>query len=95
MPLAMFRAFGVFLKGWTSAASGASGTGLEDMRRGAELLREQNVLLLDGLLKIALAEVEARAGRSRPRRCHPRRSVGDNGPHRLPRVRSGTASGAR
>jgi hypothetical protein len=62
MPLAMFRAFGVFLKGWTSAASGASGTGLEDMRRGAELLREQNVLLLDGLVKIALAEAEARAG---------------------------------
>ena len=32
------------------------------MRRGAELLREQNVLLFDGLLKIALAEAEARAG---------------------------------
>ncbi|HZZ21292.1 MAG TPA: hypothetical protein VFE60_01310, partial [Roseiarcus sp.] len=35
-----------------------------DMRRGAELLREQNVLLLDGLVKIALAEAEARAGDS-------------------------------
>jgi len=32
------------------------------MRRGAELLREQNVLVFDGLLKIALAEAEARAG---------------------------------
>ena len=32
------------------------------MRRGAELLREQNVLNFDGLLKIALAEAEARAG---------------------------------
>ena len=32
------------------------------MRRGAEMLREQNVLLFDGLLKIALAEAEARAG---------------------------------
>ena len=32
------------------------------MRRGAELLREQNVLLFDGLVKIALAEAEARAG---------------------------------
>ena len=32
------------------------------MRRGAELLREQNVLFFDGLLKIALAEAEARAG---------------------------------
>jgi len=32
------------------------------MRRGVELLREQNFLWLDGLLKIALAEAEARAG---------------------------------
>ena len=32
------------------------------MRRGVEQLREQNVLLFDGLLKIALAEAEARAG---------------------------------
>jgi len=32
------------------------------MRRGAELLREQNVLIFDGPLKIALAEAEARAG---------------------------------
>ena len=32
------------------------------MRRGVELLREQNVLIFDGLLKIALAEAEARAG---------------------------------
>ena len=32
------------------------------MRRGVELLREQNVLVFDGLLKIALAEAEARAG---------------------------------
>ena len=58
----MLRAFGVFLEGWATAASGAPGGGLEDMRRGVELLREQNVLLFDGLLKIALAEAEARAG---------------------------------
>jgi predicted ATPase len=32
------------------------------MRRGAKLLREQNFLLLDALLKIALAEAEANAG---------------------------------
>ena len=32
------------------------------MRRGVELLREQNALHFDGLLKIALAEAEARAG---------------------------------
>ena len=60
--LPLFRAFGVFLEGWASAASRAPGSGLEDMRRGVELLREQNVLLFDGLLKIALAEAEARAG---------------------------------
>ena len=60
--LHMFRAFGVFLEGWATAASGAPGGGLEDMRRGVELLREQNVLFFDGLLKIALAEAEAQAG---------------------------------
>ena len=32
------------------------------MRRGVELLSEQTVLIFDGLLKIALAEAEARAG---------------------------------
>ena len=58
----MYRAFGVFLEGWVTAASGAIGDGLEDMRRGDELLREQNVLIFDGLLKIALVEAEARAG---------------------------------
>ena len=60
--LLLFRAFSVFLEGWATAATGAVGSGLEDMRRGAELLREPNVLLLDGLVKIALAEAEARAG---------------------------------
>jgi predicted ATPase len=60
--LPMWRAFGVFLEGWATSASGAIGAGLEDMRRGVEQLREQNVLLFDGLLKIALAEAEAAAG---------------------------------
>ena len=60
--LAMFRAFAAFLEGWATAADGAPGAGLEDMRRGVDLLREQNVLQFDGLLKIALAEAEARAG---------------------------------
>jgi predicted ATPase len=35
---------------------------LEAMRRGAELVREQNFLVFDGPLKIALAEAEAGAG---------------------------------
>ena len=60
--LNMWRAFGVFLQGWATAASGAPGGGLEDMRRGVEELREQNVPNFDGLLKITLAEAEARAG---------------------------------
>jgi class 3 adenylate cyclase/tetratricopeptide (TPR) repeat protein len=58
----LWRAFGAFLQGWATAASGAVGDGLEGIRRGVELLREQNVLLFDGLLKIALAEAEAPAG---------------------------------
>ena len=60
--LPFFRAYGVFLEGWAASHSGALADGLEDMRRGAELLREQNVLVFDGLLKIALAGAEARAG---------------------------------
>ena len=60
--LNLFRAFSVFLEGWASTASGASGSGLEGMRRGVELLREQNVLWSDGLLKMALAEAEAQWG---------------------------------
>ena len=62
--LPMFRAFCVFLEGWATAATGAPGVGLDDMRQGVEQLREQNVLWFDGLLKIALAEVELRAGHS-------------------------------
>jgi hypothetical protein len=60
--LPLWRAFGVFLQGLAKAESDAPGGGLEDMRRGVDLLREQSVLLFDGLLKIALAEAEARAG---------------------------------
>jgi class 3 adenylate cyclase/tetratricopeptide (TPR) repeat protein len=60
--LPLWRAYGAFLEGLASAhQSGAADAGLEDMRRGVELLREQNVLLFDGLLKIALAEAEAEA----------------------------------
>ena len=60
--LVMIRAFNVFLEGWASATSGPSSDGLANMRRGVELLCEQNVLMFDGLLKIALAEAEAAAG---------------------------------
>ncbi len=60
--LPVWRAFGVFLEGSAGAQSGPAGGGLEDMRRGVELLREQNIPWLDGPLKIPLAEAEARAG---------------------------------
>ena len=60
--LNLWRAWGVFLGGWAAAKGGALDKGLEDMRGGVEQLREQNILIFDGLLKIALAEVEARAG---------------------------------
>jgi predicted ATPase len=60
--LRLFRAFGVFLEGWLTADSGAAADGLEGMRRGAEHLREQNALVLDGLIKMALSEIEARVG---------------------------------
>ena len=62
--LNQWRAFGVFLEGWATAASGAIGNGLQDMRHGIEMLREQNLLFHDGLVKIALAEAEAQAGNS-------------------------------
>ena len=93
--LPMQGAFGVFLEGWATAASGAPAEGLADMRRGVELLREQNVLYLDGLLKIALAEAEARAGDFDRAVADTRRSAGDVRPPGISRVRSGTASGAR
>jgi predicted ATPase len=60
--LPMWRAFGEFLEGWVTADRGALSTGLEAMRGGAESLREQNALMLDGLIKIALSETEAQAG---------------------------------
>jgi predicted ATPase len=58
----MFRAFAIFFEGWAIFAAGESMGGLEYMRRGVGLLREQNVLFFEGLLKIALAEAEAAAG---------------------------------
>ena len=52
----------VILDGWVKAQSGMPVEGLEDMHRGVELAREQNVRVFDGLYKATLAEAEARAG---------------------------------
>jgi predicted ATPase len=60
--LPLWRALGVVLEGVAKAESGELIGALADMRRGADLLREQNVLNFDGLIKIALAEMEARTG---------------------------------
>jgi predicted ATPase len=60
--LPFWEAFGVLLKGLERAESGTAGGGLEAMRRGTGLLCDQNILMFDGLVKIALAEAEARAG---------------------------------
>ena len=57
----MWQAYAIFLEG-AAKAEGATLGGLRDMRRGAELLREQNIRTLDGLAKVSLAEAEARAG---------------------------------
>jgi predicted ATPase len=59
--LAVSRAFATFFEGWARAESDLPG-GLGDLRRGAENLREQDILVFDGLVKIALAKAEARAG---------------------------------
>ena len=82
-------------RGLGDAASGALGGGLEDMRRGVELLREQNVLIFDGLLKIALAEAEARAGDPDRAIAILDEALATCDRTGLSRVRSGTASGAR
>jgi predicted ATPase len=60
--LPMWRAFGVFLEGVARVKGDELIDGLADMRRGVELLREQNVLNFDGPIKIALAEAEAHGG---------------------------------
>jgi class 3 adenylate cyclase/predicted ATPase len=60
--LNLLSAFGVFLQGWAASYSSSPADGIQDMRRGVELVRVQNVMMFDGLLKIALAGAEGRAG---------------------------------
>jgi predicted ATPase len=60
--LPMFKAFGLVLEGMATAESRPVGEGLADMRRGVELLRNQDLPIFDGLIKIAIAEAEARVG---------------------------------
>ncbi len=60
--LPLWLAYGAFFEGLATAERGALGEGLSEMRRSVESLRQQNLLNFDGLLKIALAEAEAREG---------------------------------
>ena len=60
--LRMYARVAVFLEGWATVATRRAADGLARHAPRRRLLREQNVLKFDGLLKIALAEAEARAG---------------------------------
>ena len=60
--LPMWGAWGSFLEGLATVETGSASGGLEDLRRGVELLRDHNIVTFDGLAKIALAEAEARSG---------------------------------
>jgi predicted ATPase len=60
--LAEWRVRALFLEGLATIENGEASGGLEALHRGSDLLREQKLLLYDGLVKIALAEAEARAG---------------------------------
>ena len=59
--LAQFRAFGMFFDGWARVENDLLG-GLDGMRLGIDSLRARNILIFDGLVKIALAKTEAEAG---------------------------------
>jgi class 3 adenylate cyclase/predicted ATPase len=57
-----WRAYGFFFEGVASAESGASRSGLDKVRHGAQVLRDRNAQSFDGLIQITLSEAEARAG---------------------------------
>jgi len=60
--LPLFQAIEEVLAGWVTADGASLVEGLEVMRRGIESARRQNALVFDGIIKIGLAEAEARAG---------------------------------
>jgi predicted ATPase len=51
----------MFFNGWARVESDLLG-GLDGMRAGVDSLRAQNIMIFDGLVKIALAKAEAEAG---------------------------------
>ena len=82
-----------FSRAWRRLKAARPASGLEDMRRGAELLARTELLTFDGLLKIALAEAEARAGDPDRALAILDEALATSDRTRLSRVRSGTASG--
>jgi tetratricopeptide (TPR) repeat protein len=60
--LSQWRAFATFLQSWLAAQGSEAAAGLLGMRRGFDLLDEQNAVIFGGLLKVAQAEAEARTG---------------------------------
>ena len=94
--LTMWGAFGGVSAGFGGVAHRrAQPTDSRTCAAASELLREQNVLMFDGLLKIALAEAEARAGDPDRAVAILDEALATSDRTGLSRVRSGTASGAR
>ena len=60
--LKMWRAFGVFLDGWNAWRESACTRGRTEMRDGLALIRDQKVVIFDGLLRCALASADAQVG---------------------------------
>lgn len=60
MPL--YMAAGFYFRGWTNWHAGSRDAGLEEMRRGIALCREQGIALNNTLIETVLAEAEAESG---------------------------------
>jgi predicted ATPase len=58
----MFHAFGMFLEGWAASKLKGGSHGFEDMLGGVDRLRQQGILIFDGLLKMELAKIEVQEG---------------------------------
>ncbi len=59
--LRQWRTFGAFVRGWTRCRLGDPADGIESMRRGIELCREQGIRNFSPLLSILLAEALIKA----------------------------------
>src|SRR5271166_569794 len=60
--IALWVAFGAFLEAWVELRSGVPGIGLANLQRAAALLQQDDVGAFQPLVRIALAEADARNG---------------------------------